>query len=183
MTGRYPDSELVRVGDAKVLALDGQISVAWGEETSLTALCVDTIYEPATHWYGILRDYQRNAGADAFGRLDGGDPWVRDASRPSWPVESNVLRIEAGADVYEFEDVWALLTGVDDSAVVVKEGFRTEPVGYGSDGYGSTRYGSEFLPAENAYEVELSLVPLAHLADYDTRDALLADVASPTIQL
>ena len=169
MTKRYDDAELVRIGAAKGALLAGQPSTAWGEETEVEVRCVNTdgsyggLYgemtyggDPSTRsdWYEIFRDYARHAGADGFGRLEDGSPWVEDSSRSSWPVDSNIVKIVAGEEILNFEDVWALITEIEDESEI------------------------PFV-----YQVTVTFVPLAFADDYATRDELLNTLATPSIQL
>jgi len=151
----YADSEVVQIGTAKAQLLKGQPSTAWGEETTIAVRCVDTDDgNSASHWFGIFRDYAKHAGADAVGRLENGEPWVRDASRSAWPVDSNVVEISYGSEHSGVADVWALVTGIGD---------ESDP--------------------PYVYEPTVSFVPLAAAADYADRTALLDAIATPSVQL
>lgn len=145
---------LVDVGEAKGQLYQGQPAIKWGTETEIEVRAVATANETREFWYDTFRDYQQYVGADAFGRLDGGEPWVRDASESSWPVPSNVVQITAGSEYRDFDDVWALLTDIEDESEI------------------------PFV-----YRFTITFVPLAFASEYASRTDLLDALPTPTIQL
>jgi len=155
MTAVLPDSKLVQIGTTKAQLLGEQPALAWGEETTITVRCMDSDDgNSARHWYDLFKDYEQYVGADTVGRLDNGDAWVRDASESHWPVTSNVVQVDFGSDLQDVDDVWALLTAIDDTSI-----------------------------RPQVFRFDVSYAPLAFLSDYATRSDLLNDLASPTVQL
>ena len=157
-TPTHPQSVMIGEVEARLLAT--QPSEARGEATTLQVVLQHLPDgNPQTERYRALKDYQQYAGEADFGNLMGGKPHLREHPQDYWPVESHVVPITTGSEIYEIVDFWGLIDNVDDSETVIVD----EP------------------GRSNHYQLTIDIISIADIAGYQTRDAVI-DEYSPRLE-
>lgn len=144
----------VLVDDLSADYLEGHFTPTRGEEFTLSLLVrtSDKHSETAPDRYESLREFLEYAGEADTGKLEGGDPYVRENPIDSWPVDSHVVALRFGRGVHHMSDMWAVVVGGTDNSEIRRE-------------------------TENRYRLDMDMVYLAPLDEYDSRGELLDDLS------
>lgn len=159
----------VTIGEIEARLEASQPSEKRGEPTGLD-IYIQYIEDGETQSsrYRGLKDLQQYAGEADFGMQMGGKPHLQEHPQDYWPVDSHVVPVVVGSEIYEIESFWGLITGISDESVIV-----APPTGYGYS-YGDD-YGDGRNP--NLYRLSVDIVTLADIDEYANREELLADLS------
>ncbi|MDJ1434770.1 hypothetical protein [Halostagnicola sp. A-GB9-2] len=132
----------------------GEDGTLWGETLGGTWGDEDLVGRVTR--YTRLREYLEYAGEGSSYQLIGGSAAVHENPLDEWPVDSHIVPIEPGENIWYNPGMWALITGGSDETTNVSK--------------------------DSVFRLNFEITMLAKLHEYEDREELLDDLSPVVVQ-